>query len=116
MPKNSFFSLKTLLAAAALGLPTMIGNAASVDHSSEVAKQKRCKSDGELAKSFHGAEPAAVKAAYAVAAEKVKTKQLSSQKADNLRFLIYQGFSATSPEAAYMRGWAACMDGKYDFK
>lgn len=91
-------------------------SAAPSTYTEEVAKQERCKGDAELARSFFGASPDAVKAAYADARKRVHAKQLSSKKADDLRFLVYVGMSASSSDEAYMKGWSACMDGKYDFR
>ena len=83
---------------------------------SAAEKQERCRTDGELSQSFFGAKPETILAAFDDAKEKVRTKKLSKKKADDFRFLVYSGMSASSPQDAYMRGWAACMDGKYNYK
>jgi hypothetical protein len=85
-------------------------------YSESAAKQERCRSDGQVSKSFFGAEPKDILAVFEDIKKKIRDRELSETKGDDLRFLVYSGMTAPSPDAAYMRGWSACMDGKYSFK
>jgi len=84
--------------------------AAAGPHQDLVAKQERCRTSGELAQAFHGAQKTVITGALDDAKLRVKKKTMTKKKYDELVKTVMEGVTAKTPKDAYMRGWAVCMD------
>jgi hypothetical protein len=98
-----------------LAIGVMLGlhlQAAAGTYADAVERQSKCKAAGELSQSFFGTtrEHLQAEAKKVQAQEKAKTisKKLSGQTV----YLMFIGYKASSAHAAYMEGWAQCMDEK----
>lgn len=87
-------------------------NASAQTYSKEVERQAKCESAGAVAQSHHGISQDALRSAVKDIQKKMDSKEISKKLGGDTQYLIWIGYSASTPKEAYMKGWGWCMDKK----
>lgn len=88
----------------------MATNALAGSYSSSAALQESCNDAGTTAKNWHGRTKKEVERKFADINKRLKSGEFSESRWRDLSALVGLGKDAPSDHAAYMRGWAYCMD------
>jgi protein-tyrosine-phosphatase len=98
--------------ALAVAFASAASSATAADYSDAVAKQSKCESAGELAKSFHGSTTEELRSSAKELDKQARAKKISTKLADATKYVMFMGKTAKSPKDAYMLAWGWCMDQK----
>lgn len=100
------FIAKLFVACSALAT----ASASATTYSKEVERQTKCESAGSVARSHHGISQDELRAAVSGIQKKMDKKEITKKLGGDTQYLIWVGYSASSPKEAFMKGWGWCMD------